>query len=368
MMSSKICRWGIMGAADIARKNWKSIWASDSGVLKAVASRDAKRAQAFIDECQSSTPFQDAPEAVEGYDALIARDDIDALYIPLPTGIRKEWAVKAANSGKHILLEKPCGTNVAELQEVIDACHANNVQFMDGVMLMHTDRIQKIREVLDDGHSVGQLRRISTQFSFNGGDEFHKENIRVSDQLEPLGCLGDIGWYCIRLTLIGTNWQLPTEVTATTLTGTDPNDPQGSVPIELEARMKFADGISSNFYCSFITEMHQYISFAGTKGTLVVDDYTLPFHGSELAFRVEQPAFDKYGCDFIMEPHSNRHATREYSHGHPTAQEARLFENFARLVNSGERDSRWGEYTVATQRVVDACYRSARSGKTVTDI
>ncbi|MEM7312955.1 MAG: Gfo/Idh/MocA family oxidoreductase [Planctomycetota bacterium] len=367
-MSSKICRWGILGAADIARKNWKSIWTGESGVLTAVASRDAKRAQNFIDECQSSTPFLEAPQAVEGYDALIAREDVDAVYIPLPTGVRTEWAVKAANAGKHVMVEKPCGCNLAEVQQIIDACNANNVQFMDGVMLMHTERVKKMREVLDDGVSVGELRRISVQFTFNGGDDFHAGNIRVSEELEPLGCLGDIGWYCIRLTLIGTNWQLPTEVRACTLTGTDPNDPQGSVPIEFEASMKFPGGVSSNFYCSFITEMHQYVSYQGTKGALVVDDHTLPFHGSELAFNVEQPAFDKYGCDFIMEPHTTRHATREYSHGHPTAQESRLFETFSRLVNSGERDPRWADYTLATQRVLDACARSARSGETVTDI
>ncbi|WP_244108608.1 Gfo/Idh/MocA family protein [Burkholderia anthina] len=75
-----------------------------------------------------------------GYEALIARKDIDALYIPLPTAVRTEWAVKAAQAGKHIVIEKPCGIDAADLQRIVDAVDASGVQVMDGVMFQHSSR------------------------------------------------------------------------------------------------------------------------------------------------------------------------------------------------------------------------------------
>lgn len=74
---------------------------------------------------------------------MIAAKDIDALYIPLPTGLRKDYILAAVAAGKHVLCEKPCGVNAAELREIIDACAAAGVQFMDGVMFMHSDRLPR---------------------------------------------------------------------------------------------------------------------------------------------------------------------------------------------------------------------------------
>ena len=91
----QICRWGILGAAGIARKNWRSILNAGNAVVGAVASRDPARAQAFIDDCQGECPFSEAPRACT-YDDMIAADDIDAVYIPLPTGLRKPWVIAAA--------------------------------------------------------------------------------------------------------------------------------------------------------------------------------------------------------------------------------------------------------------------------------
>ena len=136
-MSEKKCRWGFLSAAWIGIKNWQSVALSGNGEIVAVASRDKAKAQNWIDECQGHVPFATKPEALEGYEALLARDDIDAVYIPLPTGVRKEWVIKAAQAGKHVLAEKPCGIDVAELEEQLAACNEAGVQFMDGVMFMH---------------------------------------------------------------------------------------------------------------------------------------------------------------------------------------------------------------------------------------
>ena len=116
-----VCRWGILGTANIARKNWKAIRIAGNSTLTAVASRDAAKAQKFIDECQSDVAFPPCPPRA-AYDELLKRTDVDAVYIPLPTGIRREWVVKAAEAGKHVLCEKPCGTNAADLRAMLDAC------------------------------------------------------------------------------------------------------------------------------------------------------------------------------------------------------------------------------------------------------
>ena len=86
---AKQLRWGILGAAGIARKNWEAIKNSGNSVITAVASRDLSKAQAFIDECQAEVPHVEVPRAVGSYEEIIAADDVDAVYVPLPTGIRR---------------------------------------------------------------------------------------------------------------------------------------------------------------------------------------------------------------------------------------------------------------------------------------
>ena len=120
-MSDKKVRWGFLSTAWIGMKNWQSVALSGNGEIVAVASRERAKAQAWIDECSEHVPFEEKPEAVEGYDVLLARDDIDAVYIPLPTGVRAEWVIKAARAGKHVVCEKPCGVDVAELEKILAA-------------------------------------------------------------------------------------------------------------------------------------------------------------------------------------------------------------------------------------------------------
>ena len=148
-MSERVCRWGILSTAGIAKKNWHSIANSGNGRVVAVASRSVEKAQQFIDECNASAVVPHTVEAIGGYDALLARKDIDAVYIPLPTGLRTEWVVKAAEAGKHVMVEKPCGVTTADVQKMVDACNKANVQFMDGVMFMHSARMNQLRQVLD---------------------------------------------------------------------------------------------------------------------------------------------------------------------------------------------------------------------------
>src|SRR5947209_4025393 len=148
-MTQELCRWGILGTANIARKNWLAIRNAGNSTLVALASRDRDRAAGFIAECQAAVAHSPAPAACGSYDELLARKDVDAVYVPLPTGIRTQWVVDAANAGKHVLCEKPCGVTSADVRTMLDACRAGRVQFMDGVMFMHSRRLGLMRQVLD---------------------------------------------------------------------------------------------------------------------------------------------------------------------------------------------------------------------------
>ncbi len=361
-MSEKICRWGILGTAMIARKNWKSIWNAGNATLVAVASRDRDRCQQYIDECQAHVPFDPPPRAIGGYEALLACEDIDAVYIPLPTGLRKEWVIRAAEAGKHVLCEKPCATDNASLVEMLDACQTNNVQFMDGVMFMHSRRLDRLRQVLDDGASVGQVRRIASQFSFRADDEWIQANIRTSSQLEPHGCLGDLGWYNIRFSLWTMNYALPRRVSGRMLTEAGRGDSPSPVPMEFSGELFFDGAVSASFYCSFITHNQQWANVSGTKGNVQLDDFVVPFYGNEVEFHVSSAALNQAGCEFNMEKHVQRLAVNEYGNGAPSAQETNLFRNFSALVLSGKPDSSWGTIALKTQQVMEACLASARAG------
>jgi predicted dehydrogenase len=367
-MIKNICRWGILSTAGIAHKNWKAIWYAPNARVTRVASRTLERAQAFIDSCQSEAPFKTQPQPLAHYDDLLSCDDVDAVYIPLPTGIRKEWVLKAAAAGKHVLAEKPSAVCVSDLEEMLWACEQNNVQYMDGVMYMHSERLSLLRQLLEDGSSIGRIKRIHCHHAFKAPESFMKNNIRVNSSLEPHGCLGDLGYYCLRFILWAMNWELPKQITARILTEVCGQNSEKTVPGELSAELFFANNISSSIYCSFFTEHQQWVNIGGEKGFLFVPDFVLPFVGNELEVFVFNSAFHISGCTFNMEKHIRRLGVSEYGSGHSNAQETKMITNFSELALSGKTDTRWGKYSLATQRVLDACLSSALSNGKIINI
>jgi len=357
-----VCRWGILGTAAIARKNWRAMALSGNSGLVAVASRRLDRARQFVAECQAACPLPSAPEALGSYDELLRRSDVDAVYVPLPTGLRKEWVLEAADAGKHVLVEKPVGVTAADVRDMLAACERRRVQLMDGVMFMHSRRLDALRRTLDDGESVGRIRRIASQFSFNAPEDFVQANIRGDSRLEPLGCLGDLGWYNIRFALWVMRFAMPTEVTARRLAAAGQPD---EVPFEVSAEMLFPGGVSASFDCSFRTENEQWATVSGTKGFVHVPDFVLPFFGDEVRFEVTNSVYQVAGCDFDMQRRSRSVVVPEYSNSHRTAQEANMFRTFSTLVLSDRRDPHWGDIALRTQLVVEACARSAKSGRPV---
>lgn len=359
-MTTPTCRWGILGAAFIARKNWQAIREAGNASLVAVASRDLVRAQAFISECQSSAPQPVVPEAMDSYEALLARSDIDAVYIPLPTGVRKEWVIRAAQAGKHVLVEKPVGCDADDVAAIIAACEKHRVQFMDGVMFMHGRRLKRLRDVLD--HDVGRICHIASQFSFMSDDDFQRTNIRAHGALEPLGCLGDLGWYCLRVSLWAMNETTPVHVTGRIHDETAPQQGSPSVPLAFSGSLTFAGGCSASFYCSFTAAHAQWAIVSGDKALLHISDFVLPFSGAQTRFSLTRSEFIVDRCRSDMHEGSHMETIEEPSSNAPGSQESALFHNFSKLVLSGELDPRWPQISLLTQRVLDACLQSAREG------
>ncbi len=357
-----LCRWGILSTAHIARKNWQAIRDAGNASLVAVASRDVSKSSQFIAECQASVPHPRPPEALGSYEALLSHPGVDALYIPLPTGLRKEWVLRAAAAGKHVLVEKPVGTNAGDVREMIAACEKHHVQFMDGVMFMHSRRLNRLRAALDDRERIGDIRRIASHFSFAGGDEFLRSNIRTHASLEPLGCLGDLGWYCIRFALWAMRYEMPVQVTARILSEISQGSNLPSVPTEMNGDLCFANGVSASFHCSFISENAEWANVSGTRGSALVSDFVLPFSGPSTSFAIRRPEFIVNGCEFHMHERRTDESVDEPSNNAPGSQESEMFRAFSTLVLEGRRDPHWADITLKTQRVIDACLASARNG------
>jgi predicted dehydrogenase len=340
-------RWGILSTANISRKNWKGIWHSGNSIITAVASRNADRSRQFITECQKEKAFDTAPAALGSYEELLASPNVDAIYVPIPTGLRKEWIVRAAEAGKHVLCEKPCGATVADVREMIDSCQRHRVQFMDGVMFMHNPRLDLIRQALENKSAFGDIRRITSHFSFFSNEDFRLANIRSDAALEPLGCLGDLGWYCIRFALWTMNWQLPHEVSGRIISQTGSEKSASPVPFDFSADLLFANNVSSGFFCSFLSAYSNWATITGTQSQIRVPDFVLPKKSSEGSLEIDGTVTD----DLQMNP--------------DTAQDANMIRAFATQALSGKLNEDWPQWALKTQIVTNACLDSARAGRPV---
>src|SRR5258708_3434849 len=232
---------------------------------------------------------------------------------------------------------------------------------MDGVMFMHSRRLAVMRQALDDPKAIGPIRRITSAFTFCAPQEFFTTNIRAHASLEPHGCLGDLGWYCIRLSLWAMRWQMPEQVVGRILA--ESTEPHSSAPVltEFSGELLFPDGASAGFFCSFLAHNQQWANVSGRDGYLQIEDFVVPFAGDEIAFEVHNHEFVKSGCDFKMERHVRRTTTPEHSHGHISAQETNLFREFANQIRSGRLNNDWPELALKTQAVMEACLDSARN-------
>ena len=231
------------------------------------------------------------------------------------------------------------------LHDILAACDRNRVQFMDGVMFNHNPRLDHLQTVLGDPERIGPIRRITSVFNFLGTGDFRETNVRAQNNLEPLGCLGDLGWYCIRFSLWAMGWKLPLEATGRILAGG-----KDCAPLDFSGELFFADGVSAAFHCSFLAQGQQWAVVSGAQGTIRVPDFVLPISENEAAWEINYQPVPKAGLDlYLATPTTAR------------SQEAVMFRNFARQVRTGSLNPQWPEMALKTQRVTDACMASARA-------
>src|SRR5271170_3004555 len=184
--NKNVLRWGIIGCARIAELAVApGIFQSPNGVVHAVASRSLEKARDF------GSRFG-AEIAYGSYDELLKDPNVEAVYIPLPNTLHKEWTVRAAESGKHVMCEKPLASNASEAQEMVDACRRNNVLLMEAFQFRLHPQIQAVRRLLEEGR-MGKVIAVTTTHC---SDPPAEGNIRVNNELGG-GPLADKGCYCV---------------------------------------------------------------------------------------------------------------------------------------------------------------------------
>ena len=323
-MAERKLRWGVISTANIGRAAvLPAIQASGNSELVAVASRDAQKADDFAARLG-------IPESYGSYEALLEADDVDAVYIPLPNSMHREWAIKAAAAGKHILCEKPLALTAAECSEMEAAAREHGVKLMEAFMYRFHPRTQRVRAMVANG-AIGELGLIHAAFTF---PVTNPANIRLQPELGG-GSLMDVGCYCVNV--------------SRTMAGAEPVEVQAyarwaasGVDEQMAGTLRFANGLIAQFDCALTMERREGYELAGTAGHLEVPAAFLP--GTNDAV--------------ILERHG-----RQSSSNHTLAgvDEYRLMvEHFADCALN-DRPLRYtaGE-AAANMRVIEALYRSAR--------
>ncbi|CAK9161802.1 unnamed protein product [Ilex paraguariensis] len=348
MAETKV-RFGILGCANIARKVSRAMKLAPNCAITAIGSRSIEKASQFAAENE----FPASAKVYGSYDAVLDDPDVEAVYIPLPTSLHLRWAVLAAEKKKHVLLEKPVALNVKELDTILEACESNGVQYMDATMWMHHPRTAKMREFLSDPQRFGQLKSVHSIFSYVGGPEFLKDDIRIKPDLDALGALGDTGWYCTRAILWANEYELPKTVTALP----EPEYNEAGVILSCGALLRWTDGKTATFYCSFLTNLTMDITALGTNGYLCVHDFVIPFQENGAPFyEASNSRFANLAIG--IEPVPSEHAIDT-----DLPQEALMVQVFANLVagineKGASPEKKWPTISRKTQLVIDAVMAS----------
>ncbi|XP_077249990.1 putative oxidoreductase At4g09670 [Tasmannia lanceolata] len=342
-------QFGILGCAEIAKKVSRAIAMAPNSTLYAIGSRSIDKAKRFSAE----NNFPSGVKIYGSYDEVLEDESVDAVYIPLPTSLHLKWGVMAAEKKKHVLLEKPVALNVGELDEILKACEANGVQFMDATMWMHHPRTEKMKDILSNRSLFGEIRSIHSIFSYMGKNNFLENDIRVKPDLDALGALGDTGWYCIRMSLWALDYELPKTVTA----HRGPIFNKLGVNLSCGATLLWEDGKVANIHCSFLSNLNMDVSILGTIGKLRLSDFVIPFEETEASFSLRLA--DRW-LRWDPSPDQNVVLT-------DLPQEARMVTEFARLAIKirdfgSNPDKKWDSISRKTQLVVDAVKASMDKG------
>ncbi|NNU15059.1 Gfo/Idh/MocA family oxidoreductase [Parvularcula sp. ZS-1/3] len=331
-------RLGIVGTGKIANKHAVAISLTDKVELAAVASRKLETAQAFT--------AKHGGEAVKGWEALVARDDIEAVYIATPTGAKHEIAVEALAAGKHVIIEKPFRDALSAYQ-LERMAHRRGLVLWDATHFTHNPRTDAIIEAIERG-DIGEPLSLMANFHADVGG---RENIRFNPALEPYGALGDLGWYCARL-VAEFAWGA-FETSGRHAFGSWDQDTLVSISSVTRFMNKsFRLTMDCGFQAGAFT---QEMTLIGTEGIISMDDFVHDWEKARIGeekpqfpsgYKLRKGRSDPDTAEFIKTPSAKSHMIF-------------LLENFADAVAGNPPDVLAGGRTMCkTQEFLDDIWRS----------
>lgn len=254
-MANRTLRWGVVGCAGIAKRAViPGIQNSETGEVAAIASRDAVKARQTADELN-------IPKSYGSYEELLADDSLDAVYIPLPNHLHREWALKAAAAGKHVLCEKPMALTAAEAQEMVDVCADAGVLLAEAFMYRHHPRYAVIKQLIADGE-IGDIRGIHGTFTFNNAKDAN--NVRYRRAMGG-GSLYDVGCYPISAARLILDAE-PEAVTAHAFFS-----PQhDNVDMMVSGLLEFPNHVALTFDCGMWADFRNTLEILGSDGRIEI--------------------------------------------------------------------------------------------------
>ncbi len=191
-------RVGVMGCSSFARRAMiPALRDCDGAELVAVASRSQDKADEVAGEFGC--------EGVAGYDALLSRDDVDAVYMPLPTGLHEQWCTEALRAGKHLLVEKSFAEGYASAERMLDVARENNLLVFENFQFQTHGQWAEIKRYMAGGE-LGDVHLVRSTFGF---PPLPKDNFRWNKGLGG-GALLDAGAYMAKVSqlLLGTGLEV----------------------------------------------------------------------------------------------------------------------------------------------------------------
>jgi predicted dehydrogenase len=251
-------RWGVLSTANIGVKHViPAMQTGEHCEMVGIASRNLDRARMVATELGM-------PRAYRSYEELLADEEIEAVYIPLPNHLHVPWSIKALEAGKHVLCEKPIALNAAGAQELLDAAREwPGLKVMEAFMYRHHPQWQRARRLVAEGQ-IGALRTIQSFFSYYG---FDPENIRNVAEFGG-GVLMDIGCYSISLS------RFIFDAEPQRVWGVMEYDSRFEVDRLTSGVLDFGSG-TSTFTCSTQLVPYQRANLFGTEGRVEIE---IPFN------------------------------------------------------------------------------------------
>ena len=256
-------QWGIIGTGAIAHAFADGLAQSQSGSLAAVGSRTADSANRFADEFGVKARHA-------SYDALLADPTVQAVYISVPNPMHAEWAIRAAQAGKHVLCEKPVALNHGQAMAMIEAARENGVLFMEAFMYRCHPQTARVIELVRD-RVIGEVRMIRAAFGFGGGTTIDPSRRLFSPALGG-GAIMDVGCYPVSMARLvagaatGRAFDNPVEVVAAGRRGeTDVDEWTAAV-------LKFDSGIVAQVATAVRASLDNSLEVYGSDGRITVSN------------------------------------------------------------------------------------------------